>query len=272
MPRLGLGLGLGLNSSLGGPAVALNPPVNTVAPAITGTPTVGQTLTVSNGTWTNSPTGYARQWQRGDSSSGPWTNISGATGTTYTLVSGDATKYVRAVVTATNSDGSNSAPATAVGPVAALPARTYAEFQTHIQGLATGGFVDWVNAINRAANKYYTIASTPTGSMSGSTWNSVEGAIATSGVDRAIQHALPSQSVFNEQVANTGAIYFELFSPGSAAGTSFVGISRNGYTSSGAAAGSFGRKITDLIRWDFTLNKAFRSNPSAGTAETEYTW
>jgi hypothetical protein len=41
-----------------------SPPVNTVAPAVTGTATQGQTLTTDNGTWTNSPTGYTYQWQR----------------------------------------------------------------------------------------------------------------------------------------------------------------------------------------------------------------
>jgi len=39
------------------------PPANTVAPAVTGTPTVGQTLTTTNGTWTalSGPT-FTRQW------------------------------------------------------------------------------------------------------------------------------------------------------------------------------------------------------------------
>ena len=33
-------------------------PVNTVAPVISGTMVVGQTLTTTNGTWTNSPTSF----------------------------------------------------------------------------------------------------------------------------------------------------------------------------------------------------------------------
>ena len=39
-------------------------PVNSTAPAVTGTAKVGSTLTVSNGTWSNSPTNYTYQWQR----------------------------------------------------------------------------------------------------------------------------------------------------------------------------------------------------------------
>jgi hypothetical protein len=45
-------------------AGAASPPVNTVAPVVTGTPTQGQTLTTDDGTWTNTPTGYTYQWQR----------------------------------------------------------------------------------------------------------------------------------------------------------------------------------------------------------------
>ena len=45
------------------PAAPLSPPVNAVAPAISGTPQQGQMLTVSNGSWTNSPSSYGYQWQ-----------------------------------------------------------------------------------------------------------------------------------------------------------------------------------------------------------------
>ena len=40
-------------------------PVNTVAPVISGTTTLGSVLTTTNGTWTNSPTSYTYQWKRG---------------------------------------------------------------------------------------------------------------------------------------------------------------------------------------------------------------
>jgi TP901-1 family phage major tail protein len=97
-------------------------PYNTVAPAVTGTPTVGQTLTTTNGTWAGDATiTFARQWQAGnvaDANDPSWTNISAATNLTYVLVSGQLAKYVRCRVTATNSVGSTIAYSNVVGPVA----------------------------------------------------------------------------------------------------------------------------------------------------------
>jgi hypothetical protein len=37
-------------------------PVNTALPTVSGTAQVGQTLTGSNGTWTNNPTSYRYMW------------------------------------------------------------------------------------------------------------------------------------------------------------------------------------------------------------------
>ena len=78
----------------------------------------GQTLSCSQGFWSNIPTSYAYQWRRGG------TNISGATAATYTLVDADAALSVDCVVTATNSVGSNSASsnAIAVAPLNPYPA------------------------------------------------------------------------------------------------------------------------------------------------------
>jgi hypothetical protein len=84
-------------------------PVNTVAPAISGTAQVGSTLTCSQGTWTGTaPITYAYQWKRNGS------NISGATNSTYTIQVADGGTTVSCTVTATNSGGSASANATGV--------------------------------------------------------------------------------------------------------------------------------------------------------------
>ncbi len=88
-------------------AVAL--PVNTVAPSISGTPTEGQTLTGSDGTWTLSPT-LTRQWLRNGST------ISGATASTYLLVTADVGATITLRVIA---NGTVIAVSAGVGPVAA---------------------------------------------------------------------------------------------------------------------------------------------------------
>ena len=74
-------------------------PVNTVAPAVTGTATFGSTLTTTNGTWTGAPAPtFAYQWFRS-----PSTSISGATSSTYVLVAADVGFGIFCRVTATNS-------------------------------------------------------------------------------------------------------------------------------------------------------------------------
>ena len=87
-------------------------PEPTVAPAITGTLTVGSTLTVSNGTWSGSPTGYTYQWLRDG------VEIGGATASTYLLVSGDSGKMIGCAVVATDAFGGQTKVfATEVGPI-----------------------------------------------------------------------------------------------------------------------------------------------------------
>ena len=81
-------------------------PVNSVAPAITGTVEVGYTLTCSTGTWTGGVTSYAYQWQRVNDSTA---DISGATASTYTITSSDCGHVLQCVVTATNNTGSTDA-------------------------------------------------------------------------------------------------------------------------------------------------------------------
>lgn len=74
-------------------------PVNTVAPVVSGTAQVGQTLTCSTGTWTNSPTGYSYQWKSNGS------NV-GADQDAYVTVADDVGNTIQCVVTASNADGS----------------------------------------------------------------------------------------------------------------------------------------------------------------------
>jgi hypothetical protein len=80
------------------------PPEHRAVATISGTGTVGQVLTATQGNWTNAPSSYAYQWVRGAS-----TNI-GTNTSTYTLVAGDSGNPVRCIVSAVNAAG------TTVGP------------------------------------------------------------------------------------------------------------------------------------------------------------
>lgn len=109
----------------GGDSVTLETPINTVAPAVTGTPTQGATLTTTDGTWTGSPTPtFTYQWQRDVAGNGVWSNIGGATANTRVIQAADVPNRLRCVVTATNLAGVASANsnATAItGPLTTGP-------------------------------------------------------------------------------------------------------------------------------------------------------
>ncbi len=90
-----------------------NGPTNTVRPAISGTAQIGEELTVSNGTWSPTPTSFTRRWQRCDASGENCLTIAGATGRTYGVRSADAGHRLRALVTAHTSGGDSTTPSTA---------------------------------------------------------------------------------------------------------------------------------------------------------------
>lgn len=94
------------------------PPANSSVPIVAGTNRAGITLSSTNGSWTNSPTSYTYQWKSSATSGGTYTNISGATASTYELASSDVGRYIKLFVTANNSSGSSTASSTARGPIA----------------------------------------------------------------------------------------------------------------------------------------------------------
>jgi len=99
------------------PAVApFNPPVNTVAPVISGPSAVGGTLTLTSlGTWTGlAPITYSQQWRNAG------VNISGETGTTYQTQAADIGDNITCYVTATNADGSASQSSNSIIPSSSI--------------------------------------------------------------------------------------------------------------------------------------------------------
>lgn len=131
-------------------------PVNTVAPALSGTEEEDETLSVTTGTWgldspfsggTNGTITYSYQWTRSDDGSGTGeANISGATSSTYTLTATDVGKYIRCWVRATNDGGFDADADTAsdfTGAIAAaggggglsIPIAAY-HYNHHLQSMA----------------------------------------------------------------------------------------------------------------------------------------
>jgi hypothetical protein len=64
------------------------PPVSTVGPIVQGSPGVGKTMKVTNGSWSTSAT-FTYQWVRCDAHYAGCTNIPGATAATYVPVAAD---------------------------------------------------------------------------------------------------------------------------------------------------------------------------------------
>ena len=95
------------------------PPVNTVMPTITGAAMRTSTLSASQGTWSGAGNTYTYQWQQ-DAGTG-FTDIAGATGTTYVLGVAEVGKRIRVRVTAANADATVTATSFATGVVQAGP-------------------------------------------------------------------------------------------------------------------------------------------------------
>jgi hypothetical protein len=111
----------------GSGAVTQAAPANNAEPRISGSATVGSTLSATQGTWTGSPTGYAYQWVRcgrdgGLPSGADCATIGGATTTKYIVSNADVDHRLRVRVTASNSDGSKTVASNATALVRAADA------------------------------------------------------------------------------------------------------------------------------------------------------
>ena len=82
---------------------------NTEAPKLSGTMAAGETVSVSNGAWSNAPVAYSYQWEDCNSSGGECTVIPGALNASYTIKSSDVWHTLVAAVSATNGDGVTTA-------------------------------------------------------------------------------------------------------------------------------------------------------------------
>jgi hypothetical protein len=118
-------------------------PASTVLPAVGGSPSVGQTLTCSPGTWTGSvPQTYAFQWLRDGAA------IAGAAAAGYKVVAVDAGHRLACRVTATNSAAGVSAVSVAVS--VPPPPATAKVGSAHVSGTAVSVPVSCAGAAGTA--------------------------------------------------------------------------------------------------------------------------
>lgn len=95
-----------------------DPPVNTVAPAVSGMLTVGETLSALQGTWNDERDGnrgalsFAIRWQSAADDKGTGAADVGV-GSSYVLTAADSHRYVRVLVTVTDTDASGTVTAEA---------------------------------------------------------------------------------------------------------------------------------------------------------------
>lgn len=115
----------------GSPAPQPVVPSNTVAPEVSGTPQVGQTINTSSGTWSGTaPITYEYQWQASADGATGWADIAGATASTLTPQVEQQGLYLRSRVRGTNAAGQSGWAASAstgqiaaASPVLAAPTR-----------------------------------------------------------------------------------------------------------------------------------------------------
>lgn len=127
VPTASLGFGVTSLNVLPGPArlAPIPAPVSTGAPTVSGTPSVGNQLTATAGTWASTPLEIAYQWQVSSDGSTDWANATGTGNATsqYTVAAADTGKYLRVRVRASDGGASTTVDSAATAPVP-IPAPT----------------------------------------------------------------------------------------------------------------------------------------------------
>jgi hypothetical protein len=109
-------------------------PVNGTKPAVSGTPTVGEEIRVSRGTWSPTPTSFGFQWQRCTSTGTDCINVAGATGAAYGVRSADIDHRMRALVTARTATGRSTVASSTSSVINGTTTTTTTTSTTTVQG------------------------------------------------------------------------------------------------------------------------------------------
>ena len=176
-------VGTGSPSAASNSITTYTVPVNTVAPAISGTQSYESVLSCSTGTWTGTPTpSYTYQWQRNGG------NISLATNNTYTLTAFDVSTIISCIVTGTNPYGTASANSNNTSSIQPIAPGSPTSIIAYTNG-STGAYVEFTAPTNNggAAITSYTATSSP-GGITGTVNQAVGGTISMTGLNPATSY------------------------------------------------------------------------------------
>lgn len=150
----------GGNETTGGVKLS---PVNTVVPVLSvlggGVARVGQTLSATTGTWSNTPTSYEYIWSS-SADNVSFSTIAGETSSTLSITNALRGKYIRATVAGRNASGLGVGAQTLASTLIPL-AIVITKFSENLTvNYATAG-VDTVTATNGSGTKTFVLQSSP---------------------------------------------------------------------------------------------------------------
>lgn len=171
-----------------------------------------------------------------------------------------------------------------VNPMMMAPGdKTYPDFLAHITARATAGTIvyngQWV--AGPSGTGLYIVEPNPfsdahyggpagTGQMYGTPWMDAFFGPQNLTASRVVLHCYPSAAAYETARAAGQRVFMKVESGGSGP---LNALFRNGFTSiadAGPWDGTYRKKVTEFIRWDEALKKAFTRDPSTGGSETEY--
>lgn len=152
-------------------------------------------------------------------------------------------------------------------------AKTEADFKAYLATLTTFS-IAWGNGTGNilgvgAIRSYVVDATGPAvGYMEGSSWGTYWYEYAT--IDRAIQHAFPTQAAFDAFIASGGRVLVEIENIGTGP-TSWSSVDRNGYQSaSSAGSGYRSLRCNKLIFWH--QGQAWENVPRTSGSAQPHAW
>jgi len=256
------------------PGKSASADVTVTTPPLTGSVTINgivqeeQTLTANTVNLVGDGNGtITYKWARGDSSTGSFTNISGATSSTYKLVTADLNKYIRLTVDRNGYTGDVTSEA--VGPVKAkdvpIPTVTSVTVSPATTEVIKGGTQQFTATVLGTNTPAQTVTWTVTGGTGGSTRMSSNGTLTVSANETVATLTVRATSTVDSSKSGTATVTV----PALSGSVSITGTTQVGQTLT-ANTGSLGGSGTISYQWTRgdTATGTFNNITSNGTSST----